>query len=309
MGRRPGVQMGVEGVLPVIPTPFRDGEFDEVSFGRMLDRMLPFVDGYTLLGSTGEAPSLPDEARREIVSAALRLTPDDKRVVVGVSHTSAAAAAELARHAQADGAHAVLCCAPYYFPNVADGVLAYLAVLDAALEVDLVLYDNPVSTKTDLQTEWVLEWAARLQHLTSVKLTAHDLEKIDPWRGAGLNVLAGDDAILFQYLARGVDGAMVIAPAVLPQSFAALWESVRAGEIEKALEIFAADLAPFIAIFGIGDEIATTKALFAATGVFDSAELLPPLREVDPARVAGLRQSWELGMRSAEARAGEGAPA
>jgi dihydrodipicolinate synthase/N-acetylneuraminate lyase len=301
--------VGVEGVLPVIPTPLRDGAFDEVSFGRMLERMLPFVDGYTLLGSTGEAPSLPDEVRREIVSKALDLTPDDRRVVVGVSHTSAAAAAELARHAQAEGAHAVLCCAPYYFPNAADGVLSYLSVLDRALEVDLVLYDNPVTTKTNLQTEWVIGWAARLERLTAVKLTAHDLEKIDPWRGAGLNVLAGDDAILFQYLARGVDGAMVIAPAVLPQSFAALWERIRAGDLEAALEIFAADLAPFIAVFGIGDEIATTKALFAATGVFDSAELLPPLLEADPARIAGLRQTWELGMRSAEARAGEAAAA
>jgi 4-hydroxy-tetrahydrodipicolinate synthase len=301
--------MGVEGVLPVIPTPFRDGAFDEVSFGRMLDRMLLFVDGYTLLGSTGEAPSLPDEVRREIVAKALRLTPDDKRVVVGVSHTSAVVAADLARHAQAVGAHAVLCPAPYYFPNAADGVLSYLSVLDAALEVDLVLYDNPVTTKTDLRTEWALEWADRLEHLTSVKLTAHDLDKIGPWRAAGLNVLAGDDAILFQYLARGVDGAMVIAPAVLPQSFAALWESVRAGELETALEIFATDLAPFIAVFGIGDEIATTKALFAATGVFDSAELLPPLLAADPARVAGLRQTWEQGMRSAEARAGEAATA
>ncbi|MGV1046961.1 MAG: dihydrodipicolinate synthase family protein [Solirubrobacterales bacterium] len=299
----------VGGILPVIPTPFRDGVFDEVSFGRLLDHMLPFVDGYTLLGSTGESPSLPDETRRQIAAAALRMTADDKRVVVGVSHTSAQAAGELARHAQDNGAHAVLCCAPYYFPNERDGILSHLAAVDAALAVDLVLYDNPVTTKTDLKADWVLDWAARLEHLRSVKLTDHDLGKIAPWREAGLSVLAGDDVILFQYLAEGVDGVMVIAPAVLPASFVAVWERVHAGDLNAALDIYSVEIAPFVASFGVGAEIATTKALLADLGVFESAELLAPLRPVGSDRTAQLRQTWELGVRAAEARAGEGAAA
>ena len=45
-----GNHMPIDGVLPVIPTPFRDGVFDRESFRRMLDHMLPSVDGYTLLG-------------------------------------------------------------------------------------------------------------------------------------------------------------------------------------------------------------------------------------------------------------------
>jgi 4-hydroxy-tetrahydrodipicolinate synthase len=290
-------------VLPVIPTPLRDGLFDEASFGRLLERMLPFVDGYTLLGSTGEAPSLSDDQRREITTAALRMTPADKQVIVGVSHTSSRAAAALARHAQDAGAHAVLCCAPYYFPNTAAGIGAYLAEVDAAIEIDLVLYDNPVTTKTTLPVEWVVDWASRLDRLRSVKITSHEMVKIGAWREAGLSVLAGDDPILFQYLAAGVDGAMVIAPAVLPESFAAVWALVQAGDVTAALEVFSIELAPFISAFGIGDEVATTKALLAEIGVFDSAELLAPLRGVDDARTAQLVQAWRLGVKGAEARA------
>jgi 4-hydroxy-tetrahydrodipicolinate synthase len=295
--------MSVSGVLPVIPTPLRDGVFDEASFGRLLERMLPFVDGYTLLGSTGEAPSLSDDQRRQITTAALSMTPSEMQVVVGVSHTSSRAAAALARHAQDAGAHAVLCCAPYYFPNTAEGIGAYLAEIDAAIEVDLVLYDNPVTTKTTLPVEWVIDWASRLERLRSVKLTAHEMTKIGPWQEAGLSVLAGDDPILFQYLAAGVDGAMVIAPAVLPESFAAVWTLVQAGDLTAALEVFSVELAPFIGAFGIGDEVATTKALLAEIGVFDSAELLAPLRRVDSARTAQLVQAWRLGVEAAEARA------
>ena len=123
--------MLVRGLLPVIPTPFVAGAFDPGSFGRMLDHMLPALDGYTLLGSTGEAPSLSTRERMEIAEAALAMTPADKTVVVGISHTSADESIALARHAHDHGAAAVLCSAPYYFDNCAAGLLAYFRTLAA----------------------------------------------------------------------------------------------------------------------------------------------------------------------------------
>ena len=44
----------------------------------------------------------------------------------------------------------MLCAAPYYFENSPAGMLAFLGQLDAAIGVDLVLYDNPAATKTKL---------------------------------------------------------------------------------------------------------------------------------------------------------------
>jgi 4-hydroxy-tetrahydrodipicolinate synthase len=295
--------MAVSGVLPVVPTPFYGGRFDRASFERMLDHSLHWLDGYTLLGSTGEAPSLSTPQRMEIAALALELTPAHKDVVVGVSHTCLEESILLARHAQDHGARAVLCSVPYYFPNSPDGLLAHLRGLDAALEIDLVLYDNPVATKTVLRPDWVLHWAEQLEHLRSVKLTDHELAKVATWREAGLSVLAGDDPILFQFLAAGVDGAMVICPAVLPGSFRASWELASNGDPDGALAIFARELAPFIHAFGIGDEIATTKGLFAELEIFASDELLPPLRPVSAERRRQLLQAYELGCAAASERA------
>src|SRR5579875_3328430 len=203
--------MAVEGILPVVPTPFRNQRFDAESFERLLEHILPGVDGYTLLGSTGEAPSLTTEARQEIAAEALAMTPDDKTVVVGVTHTSIAESIKLARHAQEHGAAAVLCAAPFYFQNSSEGLRRFFAKLDAVLDVDLVLYDNPAATKTMLNVEDIIAWANELTHLRTLKLTDHDLTKVSRLHGAGIKVLAGDDPILFRYLDAGVDGAMVIA--------------------------------------------------------------------------------------------------
>ena len=92
-----------------------------------------------------------------------------------------------------------------------------------------MLYDNPVTTKTQLQAPTrSLDWARELERLTTVKLTDHDLSKIARLAaGRASTVLAGDDPILFRYLAAGVDGAMVIAPVLFPEPFRRVWDTCR----------------------------------------------------------------------------------
>jgi 4-hydroxy-tetrahydrodipicolinate synthase len=285
--------MAIEGILPVIPTPFLGGNFDEASFQRMLDYMLPWVDGYTLLGSTGEAPSLSTLDRMRITEFALRVTPSNKTVVIGVTHTSLNDSIQLAVHAQEHGAAGVLCASPYYFANTAEGLRRYLAAVDRALAIELVLYDNPVSTGTKLQADQVVAYAREMRNLNSVKLTDHDLSKVGVWQQAGLRVLAGDDPILFRYLAAGVDGAIVIAPVLFPEPFRRVWDHVQGGDLVTALTTLGRELLPVLHVFGIGDEIATSKQLLMQMGIFESAEVRPPLEPTDAQRSELLRVALE----------------
>jgi 4-hydroxy-tetrahydrodipicolinate synthase len=296
--------MSIHGILPVIPTPLHDGAFDAESFRRFLDHMLPHVDGYTLLGSTGEAPSMSTAERMEIAAAALAMTPDDKTVVVGVTDTALGESVRLARHAAEHGAAGVLCASPFYFPNTRDGLGEYLEALAAATDVEIVFYDNPTPTQTVVSAEQIIEYAARIPRLNSVKLTDHALDKIASWQEAGLTVLAGDDPILFRFLRAGVDGAMVIAPAIFPAAFRAVWERRAAGDVNGALEVFMEEIAPFLHVFGIGDEIATSKAILAELGIFASAETRLPLRPTDAARRQLLVDAHRLCSASTERRTG-----
>jgi 4-hydroxy-tetrahydrodipicolinate synthase len=273
--------MTIRGTLPVVPTPFLNGDVDFQSIERMLDYTLPYVDGYMLLGSTGEAPSMTLTERMETTEFVLRAVPAETTVVVGIAHTSVADAALLARHAQDHGAKGVLLPVPYYFLNTPDGAFLFIAEIDKILDIDLVLYDNPVTTKTTLAAQTVIDWAQRLRNLRTVKLTDHDVSKIATWKQAGLDVLAGDDVILFRYLAAGVDGSMVLAPAIFPVAFQDVWTFIQRGDLAQAFAIFADEILPFLHVFGVGDEISTTKALFHDLGLFTSSEVRPPLDTVD----------------------------
>lgn len=270
------------GTLPVLPTPFWDGEVDYASLGRLLEFVLTDCDGCTLLGSTGEAPSLTLAERATVAEFAMRNLPAGKQLVVGVAHTSARDALELARHAQSIGAAAVLVPAPYYFVNSVQGIRDFLHVLGAQLEIDMILYDNPYSTKTVLSELDIQMLAEALPRLAGVKVTDHSIDKI-PWlkRHTGLRVFAGEDALIFRSLLMGCDGAMVICPSVFPAAYRQVWERIRAGRPEAALDLFSRRVLPFVHMFGLGNEIAATKAIFQYMGLFRSAQLRPPLTAVD----------------------------
>ena len=286
--------MSIKGILPVVPTPFHDGRFDASSFERLLAHGLEHLDGYTLLGSTGEAPSMTLAERMEIAEAAIAMTPDDKTVIVGITHTCSEDAVTLARHAQSIGARGVLCAMPYYFANEPAGALEYLRAIDEAIEIDLVLYDNPVATKTTLHADTVIGWSRELRNLKSVKLTDHALEKVGLWREAGLSVLAGDDPILFRYLEAGTDGVMVIVPAIFPATFRRCFDLVQQGELAEAYAVLARHILPFSHVFGIGDEIATTKAMLKQLGIFTSDEVRPPLVRASDRRRKLLQIAYDL---------------
>jgi 4-hydroxy-tetrahydrodipicolinate synthase len=296
----------VDGILPVIPTPLLENRFDRESFGRLLDHMLGGVDGYTLLGSTGEAPSMTTAERMSIAEEALAMTPDSKRVVVGVTSTCVEDAVALARHAEEHGAAAVLCAAPFYFANSPSGVLEFLREIDAAIGIDLVFYDNPAATKTPIAAGDPIAWAAELEHLRTVKLTDHEMGKVEIWQEAGLAVMGGDDPIFFEYLDAGVDGVMMIAPAIFPAAFREVWTQIAAGRTAAAFDVFAREVLPFVHVFGIGREIATSKALLADIGVFTSAEVRAPLEPVTDERRRVLRQAYDLGMAATGRRLHEG---
>lgn len=301
--------MQIEGILPVIPTPFRDGEFDAESFRRLLDHILPYADGYTLLGSTGEAPSLTTQERMDIAAAALALTPDDKTVVVGINHTVLEESQQLAQHAARHGAGAVLFAAPYYFPNSEEGLGAHLRELATAIDIELVFYDNPVPNATPVTAEQILRYAAAIEPLNTVKLTDHTVDKVAAWQAAGLRVHGGDDCILFRYLWAGVDGMMVIAPALFPAAFRETWDRLRAGDGAGALDVLSAEVLPFVHVFGIGDEIPTTKALLREIGIFASDELRLPLVGVDESRRELLVEAYGLCRQRTQRRLGEDAAA
>jgi 4-hydroxy-tetrahydrodipicolinate synthase len=283
------------GSLPVVPTPFHRGKLDYDSLLKLLDHLFPELDGYTLCGSTGEAVSLSLEERLELMTFAAQNTPPGKTIVVGLTHTDLNEMSRLARRAEDLGIAAGLVPCPYYFPNSFPMVLEFLRALDRSISLELVLYDNPLYTKTWLRVEELFILLDHCEHLNAVKMTDHNLDKITALKRRGdVAVFSGDDIVAFRSLLLGVDGSMIIAPAVFPAPFQNVVRSIRQGDTRTALRLFSEQVLPFIHLFGIGDEVSTTKALFKHLGIFRSDEVRPPLLPSTPERLKEVLLAYEV---------------
>jgi 4-hydroxy-tetrahydrodipicolinate synthase len=291
---QPPCAPGPSGTLPVIPTPFHKGRIDFDSLLRLFDHIFPELDGYTLGGSTGESVSLTLEERLELMRFAAEHTPAGKHIVVGLTHTNLEESKVLARAAADLGFYAGLIPAPYYFPNSVDMVREFLVALDKACDLDLVFYDNPAFTKAWLSADDICGISEACSHLKSVKLTDHDLNKISAFHKSGISVFAGDDVTAFRSLLLGVDGSMIIAPAVFPSAYQQTVALLAKADRAAALRSFSAQVLPFIHLFGPGDEIAVTKALYHHLGIFRSLELRLPLLPATPQRLGEALLAYDL---------------
>jgi 4-hydroxy-tetrahydrodipicolinate synthase len=286
--------MKLTGSLPVIPTPFYQGKIDFDSLLRLFEHLFPELDGYTMCGSTGEAVSLSFEERVELMRFAARNTPPGKTIVAGLTHTNLEEMARLARCAEELGLHGGLVPCPYYFPNSFPMVLEFFRALDRASGLELVIYDNPVFTKTWLRVEELLTLLDSCAHLNAVKMTDHDLDKIIALKKRGVTVFSGDDVVAFRSLLLGVDGSMIIAPAVFPAAYQKVVRLLGAGDAAQALRVFSEQILPFIHLFGLGDEIPNTKALYQHLGIFRSEELRLPLLPCSAERRKEVVLAYEL---------------
>jgi 4-hydroxy-tetrahydrodipicolinate synthase len=280
--------------LPVTPTPFYGGKIDYDSLLKLLDHLFPELDGYTLCGSTGESASLSLDERLELMTFAAQNTPPGKTIVVGLTHTSVNEMSRLARRAEELGIAAGLVPCPYYFPNSFPMVLEFFQALDRSFDLGYVLYDNPLYTKTWLRVEEILTLCDACKHLRAVKMTDHNLDKITALKNRDVTVFSGDDVVAFRSLLLGVDGSMIIAPAVFPAPFQRVVRLIGQGDTRTALRLFSDQILPFIHLFGIGDEVSTTKALFKHLGIFHSGEVRPPLLPSTPERLKEILLAYEV---------------
>ena len=280
----------------MLPTPFLDDRIDFESLERLFDHVFPELEGCTLGGSTGEAVSLSTAERIELMRWAVANAPRGKTIVVGLTHTNLKEAATLARTASELGVHAGLIPCPYYFPNSFPMVLEYLRALDAASDLPLVFYDNPLFTKTFLTAEELFRLVDACPHLNAVKMTDHNLAKISALKSKGVDVFSGDDVVAFRSLLLGVAGSMIIAPSVFPAAYQLSVRLLASGKPAEALRVFSERILPFIHLFGPGDEVQVTKAVFHRIGIFQSPEARLPLLPCPPARVSETMLAYDLCM-------------
>jgi 4-hydroxy-tetrahydrodipicolinate synthase len=94
---------------------------------------------------------------------------------------------------------------------------------------------------------------------------------------------------------------MIIAPSIFPAAYQEVVRLVAANDHSAALRLFSQRILPFIHLFGPGDEVPVTKAVFKELGIFRSDELRLPLLRCSKPRLKEVMIAYEMGVSSSPA--------
>ncbi|MDX6598433.1 MAG: 4-hydroxy-tetrahydrodipicolinate synthase [Gaiellales bacterium] len=282
------------GLVPPIATPFRDGSLDLASFTRLVDHLAGHVSGYLVGGSVGEVPSLTLEERAALMREAARCRPAGHTLAVSISDNSIVNSRRLSEVAGEVGADVLMLSCPNYFGNSLEMLIEYFGAAGEFASADICLYDNPLASHTVLSVGDIARIAAAVPRVTHVKVTDTAIDKVAALREAtALVILAGDDAVIWNQLARGVDGAMVALPMIAPEAAAELWSAYARGALDDAFAAYARVAAFLHSSLGAPDYVAVIKTVLQYRGVIDSGELRLPLLALAPARRAEVLAALE----------------
>jgi 4-hydroxy-tetrahydrodipicolinate synthase len=234
--------MRFEGIIPAVTTPFdAAGEVDATALRANVEILLDAgVHGLVATGTMGEAASLSTAERRTVVEAVADAAGGRVPVIVGVSAGTPAGAIALASDAAAAGASALMMLPPLGYRGDAEEVVAFYGAVADAAGMPLMAYNNPEASGVDMPPELLLRLFEDVEHVVAVKECSGDARRIPAllYAAPDLEVLIGGDDWALEGFCAGATGWVSGVADVAPAECVALWEACRAGELDRARDVY-----------------------------------------------------------------------
>ena len=242
----------LRGSYTPLITPFRDGRVDFNAFGELVDRQArEGSHGVVVAGTTGEPSSLTIQERKDLLRAGLEAAAGRLPVVAATGSQSYVETAELTRHAEEAGAHAVK------LEGGTSRVTQIEAITQAGIPFMAHIGMLPQNVREEggykVKGRTQSKIAEQLPNLVGMKHAATDLEIITELLnriGNEFRIFCGLEALSLPMLAIGAAGVMNAAGNLAPGRVAELCNAIGSGDLERArrvhVELFELNRAIFL---------------------------------------------------------------
>lgn len=228
-----------KGLATALVTPFVDGEVDWKAFRNLVRRQVEAgVDFLVPLGSTAETPCLTDAEKVKILEIA-REESNGLPIVAGAGSNSLTTTVQNMRLLDGHGADAYLIVVPFYNKPTQEGLYQYFKAVAEETDRQVILYNVPGRTGTNMKTETTLR-LAEIPNVTAVKEASGDIAQIIDIKRqapADFTVLSGNDDQTLPLMACGADGVISVASNVAPKQMKALTRAVAASDLKEAIRL------------------------------------------------------------------------
>ena len=231
-----------EGIYPAVLTPFDENySIDFDMFAKNTEAQIAAgVHGIILAGSLGEASVLSQEEKYLLLEKTLEIVGGRIPVILNLTENTTKDAVEFAQRAEQIGADGLMVLPPMRYRPDDREVVAYFKAIAQSTSLPILVYNNPVDYATYITLDMMAELLEE-PTIQAVKESTRDLANVTRLKnrfGDRLKVLGGVDTICLESLMVGADGLVAGLVDAFPYETMALYNLVKAGKYNKAVEIY-----------------------------------------------------------------------
>ncbi|HUR88685.1 MAG TPA: 4-hydroxy-tetrahydrodipicolinate synthase [Ramlibacter sp.] len=283
-------------VLTAMVTPFdREGRLD-LDAAQRLARWLVGRgnDGLVVAATTGEAPVLSDEEKRDLVRAVSEAVTVP--VIAGTGTNDTAHTVALTRAAKSLGAAGVLVVSPYYSRPPQAGLEAHFRAAAQATALPVMLYDVPIRTGRRIDRDVLLRLFRDVPNIVAFKDATGDppaAAALVAQAGEHFDLYSGDDSFTLPLASVGAVGIVGTSTHWTAPQFQEMFTALERSNLPEAIRVNATLIESFefinsdVSVFSM-----SIKAMLRAMGQ-DAGECRLPLPPAPPEMVGRGRAVWQ----------------
>ena len=231
-----------KGVFPALTTKFtEDDALDLATFDLNLEAQLSAgIDGIIQGGTLGEASTLSNEEKENLVKHAVAKIGGKVPVILNIAEASTREAIRIAESATELGASGLMLLPPMRYKADDRETVAFFKTVAQSTDLPIMIYNNPIDYKIEVTVE-MFEELLKLDNIQAVKESTRHISNVTRLRNAfgdRLSILCGVDTLAMEELVMGADGWVAGLVCAFPRETVAIYRLVKAGKIEEALAIY-----------------------------------------------------------------------
>lgn len=227
-----------EGCCTALITPFdKNNKVDFNEFKKIIDYQIRCgISALLFLGTTGEAATMTDNEKLEVVDFAVKYVNHRVKVLVGAGNNCTAKAIEIAKAYEKLGVDALLEVTPYYNKTSQTGLIAHFSAIANAVKAPIILYNVPSRTGINIEVDTIYE-LSKVKNIVGIKQAISNINEVQrTTQIPNFAVYCGEDALNLAFLAAGADGFISVASNIAPKDVIKVYDNFKQGNLTAARE-------------------------------------------------------------------------
>ena len=231
-----------KGIYSALLTPF--DEADNIDFKifetNIKAQMDAGIDGLVLGGSLGEASTLCQEEKRDLLISARNIAAQKMPVILNIAEQSTRDAVKAAEDAERNGANGLMVLPPMRYRADENETLEYFKTVTAHTSLPIMIYNNPHDYKIEITLN-MFEQLAKIPTVQAIKESTRDVTNVTRLKNRfndRFKILCGVDTLALEELLLGADGWVAGLVDAFPRETVMLYRLIKGGEYQQALTVY-----------------------------------------------------------------------